>query len=60
MKFPFYTNLNDNFSPSNCRDISKRAFSALSSRTKFLESPVGIGLNSIALEYIGVPSCVPT
>ena len=30
MKFPFYTNLNDNSSASSCRDISKQRARALS------------------------------
>ena len=46
MKFPFYTNLNDNFSASNCRDISKQRARALPppSRAKFPKSAVEIGL----------------
>ena len=47
MKFPFYTNLNDNSSSSNYLDISKqraRALSAPPSYTKFPKSAVGIGL----------------
>ena len=42
MKFPFYTNLNDN-SNSNCQDISKQKAPALSappSGTKFPKIPV--------------------
>ena len=42
MKFPFYTNLNDNSSSSNWRDISKQKAQALSappSRTKFPKKP---------------------
>ena len=30
MKFSFYTNLNDNFSASNCRDICKQKAQSLS------------------------------
>ena len=43
MKFPLYTNLNDNSSATNCRDVSKQR--APPSRTKFPNSPVGIGIN---------------
>ena len=32
MKFPFYTNLNNNSNVSNCRDISKQKARALSPR----------------------------
>ena len=47
MKFPFYVNLNDNSTVSNCRDISKkraRTLSAPPNCTKFLKSPVRIEL----------------
>ena len=47
MKFLVYANLNDNYSVSNCREISKkraRAFNPPPSRTKFPKIPVGIEL----------------
>ena len=50
MKFLVYANLNDNYSVSNCREISKkraRAFNPPPSRTKFPKIPVGIELRGL-------------
>ena len=47
MKFLVYANLNDNYSVSNCREISKkraRAFKPPPSCTNFIKIPVGIEL----------------
>ena len=38
MKFPFYTNLHDSSSASNCRDISKQKARTLSAPQSFKAS----------------------